>query len=78
MENVQNNNLVQAWLVLTLALLFGIALSGVQTVLGPRIEDNKIKETMERVPLVLLGGEKSPAASGNGSSTQNRAWEDFR
>ncbi len=59
MENVQNNNLVQAWLVLTLALLFGIALSGVQTLLGPRIEDNKIKETMERIPLVLLGGEKA-------------------
>lgn len=67
MEKVQNNNLIQAWLVLTLALLFGIALSGVQTVLGPKIEDNKIKETMEKVPVVILGVEKSRQLSEMGA-----------
>lgn len=67
-ENVRKNNLLQAWLVLTLAFLFGMSLAGVQTVLGPVIEENKIKETMEKVPVVLLGEEKAAelAQSGNG------------
>lgn len=54
-ERFQNNNLLQAWLVLTLAFIFGISLAGVQAALGPKIEANKIKETMEKVPEVVLG-----------------------
>ena len=61
-EKVQNNNLLQAWLVLTLAFLFGISLAGVQTVLGPVIEENKIRETMEKVPVVLIGESDSALA----------------
>lgn len=54
-ERFQNSYLLQAWLVISLALFFGIALTGVQTVLSPRIETNKKKETMEKVPEIILG-----------------------
>jgi Na+-translocating ferredoxin:NAD+ oxidoreductase subunit G len=66
----QNNYLVQAWLVLLLATLFGLILAGVQATLGPKIETNKINETRKQVPEVVLG--KSMAqklADGGGSLT---------
>ena len=76
-ERFQNSNLLQAWLVLTLALIFGIALAGVQAALGPKIEANKIKETMERVPEVVLGVEAAQklAASGETLNIQSRIIE---
>ncbi|MFH2063960.1 MAG: FMN-binding protein [Pseudomonadota bacterium] len=54
-ERFQNSYLLQAWLVIGLALFFGIALTGIQTALSPRIETNKKKETMEKVPEIILG-----------------------
>jgi electron transport complex protein RnfG len=51
----QRSYLVQAWLGITLALLFGVALAGVQAALGPKIEANKINETKEKVPELVLG-----------------------
>lgn len=68
MESIKNSNLFQAWLVLVLATLFGIALAGVQSSLGPIIEQNKTQETMEKIPALILGedqglntiGEESP------------------
>ncbi|GAB6144977.1 FMN-binding protein [Desulfocicer niacini] len=76
-ERFQNNNLLQAWLVLTLALIFGISLAGVQAALGPKIEANKIKETMEKVPEVVLGLEAAQklAASGETLNIQSRVIE---
>ncbi len=76
-ERFQNNNLLQAWLVLTLALIFGISLAGVQAVLGPKIEANKIKETMEKVPEVVLGLDAAQklAASGETLDIQSRVIE---
>jgi len=76
-DGYQNNNLLQAWLVLTLALIFGIALAGVQAALGPKIEANKIKETMERVPEVVLGVEAAQkmTASGETLNIQSRIIE---
>lgn len=53
----QNSFLLQAWLVLLLAILFGASLAGVQASLGPRIEENKINETRQKIPEVLLGSE---------------------
>ncbi len=67
-EKVQKNNLLQAWLVLTLAFLFGLSLAGVQMVLGPVIENNKIMETMEKVPVVVLGEEKAAEMTQAGSA----------
>lgn len=54
-ERLKNNNIIQAWLVLFLALCFGSALAGVQMSLGPKIETNKINETREKVPELVLG-----------------------
>ncbi len=53
--SLKNNNLVQAWLVLLLATVFGTALAGIQAKLGPVIEDNKVKETMAKIPGLVLG-----------------------
>ena len=52
---LKSSNLVQAWLVLVLAVGFGVSLAGVQLVLGPVIESNKLNETLEKVPELVLG-----------------------
>ena len=49
--------IVQAWLVLTLALFFGAALASVKVVLEPKIAANKINEIREKLPAVVLGAE---------------------
>jgi len=60
----------QAWLVLSLSLVFGGLLAGVQAALGPKIEENKRNETYDQIPdLVTLrkseaGAEWAPAADG--------------
>jgi electron transport complex protein RnfG len=64
----QNNYLVQAWLVLLLASLFGFILAGVQATLGPKIETNKVNETRERVPEVVLGKSRARELSDGGGS----------
>jgi electron transport complex protein RnfG len=52
---LKSSNLAQAWLVLVLAVAFGVSLAGVQLVLGPVIEGNKLNETLEQVPELVLG-----------------------
>jgi electron transport complex protein RnfG len=54
---LKDYNIVQAWLVLLLAILFGGALAGVQITLSPTIEANKINETRQKVPELVLGAE---------------------
>jgi len=54
MEKLKNNYIVQAWLVLLLTLCFGSSLAGVQMVLSPKIEANKINETRQRIPGLIL------------------------
>ncbi|RLC33877.1 MAG: FMN-binding protein [Deltaproteobacteria bacterium] len=54
-QRLKNSNIVQAWLVLTLALLFGAALAGIQISLAPTIEANKINETRQKVPELIFG-----------------------
>jgi electron transport complex protein RnfG len=50
----------QAWLVITLAALYGGALAGVETTLAPRIAQNKKNETYDVIPdLVLPGADKA-------------------
>ncbi len=41
--------------MLVLAVGFGVSLAGVQLVLGPVIESNKLNETLEKVPELVLG-----------------------
>ena len=55
----------QAWLVILLALVYGAALAGVQTTLGPMIVANKENETFQQIPDLVPGAdlEKSIAAN---------------
>jgi electron transport complex protein RnfG len=55
LERIKNTSLVQGWLVLLLALFFGSALASVQLSLGPKIEMNKLNETLSKVPELVLG-----------------------
>ena len=55
----QNNYIFQAWLCIMLALIFGISLAAVQAALGPVISANKLNETKEKVPEILLGRGKA-------------------
>ncbi len=54
-DRIRSSSLVQAWLVLVLAVGFGVALAGVQQRLGPVIERNKTNEALQRVPELVLG-----------------------
>lgn len=45
----------QAWLVILLGLVFGTALAGVETRLGPQIKANKENETKQQVPALVPG-----------------------
>jgi electron transport complex protein RnfG len=45
----------QAWLVILLALVYGAALAGVQTTLGPMIAENKRNETYDVIPSLVPG-----------------------
>ena len=63
MSSFKDSNLFQAWLVLLLATLFGSALAGVQTKLGPVIEANKTRETLAKIPALVLGEEKAAKLS---------------
>ncbi len=56
----RNSNLVQAWLVLLLALCFGSALAAVQVQLSDTIAENKLNETLEQVPALIWGEEPAP------------------
>jgi electron transport complex protein RnfG len=58
---LKNANLVQAWLVLLLALFFGSALAAVQVQLSGKIAENKRNETLARVPGLIWGNADSPA-----------------
>lgn len=51
----RNSNLAQAWLVLVLAIFFGIALAAVQVQLSGIILENKQNETLEKVPELIWG-----------------------
>ena len=74
-DRFQNNYILQAWLVLSLALFFGVSLAGVQATLGPLIEANKINETREKVPEIVLGSllAKKMAESNTALAIQSRS-----
>ena len=55
----KGNYIGQAWLVILLALLYGGALAGVQTTLGPIIEENKRNETYDVIPQLVEGADKA-------------------
>ena len=57
-EPKQGGYIGQAWLVILLALLYGGALAGVQTTLGPIIAENKRNETYSVIPKLIEGAVK--------------------
>ena len=65
----KNANLVQAWLILLLALLFGSALAAVQVQLSDKIAANKLNEALSQVPALIWGeseaGKSPPVAPGS-------------
>jgi len=65
LDRIRNNYVIQAWLVLILALSFGASLAGIQIALGPLIEANKINETLQKVPEMVLGADKAAEATKN-------------
>ena len=67
---LRSSSLVQAWLVLVLAVGFGVSLAGVQIALGPVIEQNKINETLEKVPELVLGSELAAKMAGQDQSLE--------
>jgi len=75
--SLKNYNLVQAWLVLLLATLFGTALAGIQAKLGPVIKENKVKETMAKIPVLVLGedGAAGLAAANQALTIKSRVIE---
>ena len=54
-DRLKNSNFAQAWLILVLALIFGVALAAVQANLSGVIAANKLNETLERVPELVWG-----------------------
>ena len=50
---MKDNYIVQAWLILALAVCFGAALSGIEYALADRIEQNKIDETRSQIPKLV-------------------------
>lgn len=63
MRSFKDSNLFQAWLVLLLATAFGSALAGIQTKLGPVIEANKTRETLAKIPALVLGEDQAEQLS---------------
>lgn len=52
---MRNSYIGQAWLVIVLSLSFGAALAAVQTALNPRINDNKLQDTIGQIPALVPG-----------------------
>ncbi|HDY65750.1 MAG TPA: FMN-binding protein [Phycisphaerae bacterium] len=55
------NYVREGWLVVTLAMVFGAALTGVDRFLGPIIEENQRNETYNKIPDLVPGGDKEKA-----------------
>jgi H+/Na+-translocating ferredoxin:NAD+ oxidoreductase subunit G len=56
---LRNSNLVQAWLILLLAVCFGSALAAVQVQLSGKIAANKLHETLGQIPALIWGEDRA-------------------
>lgn len=54
MGKFKDNYIVKAWLVLSIALVFGSSLAGVEIFLKPKIAANKLNETLSLIPDLIL------------------------
>lgn len=58
-EPQKRDYLRQAWLVIVLAFAYGGALAAVHTTLAPRIEANKLQETLDVIPTLVAGADQA-------------------
>ena len=72
---MKNSYIGQAWLVILLSAVFGVALAGVQSALNPKIEANKLRDTIGQIPS-LVPGAVSGKAEVVGDQTVYRALDD--
>lgn len=61
--------LQDAWLVLALCVVFGAALAGVQGALQPKVEANKLADTLGQIPSLVRGAVKGVPESVAGLRT---------
>ena len=66
----RNSNFAQAWLILVLALIFGAALAAVQVNLSQTIRNNKLQETLERIPELVWGAAKAGKTENQNSAVE--------
>lgn len=52
---MKNSYIGQAWLVILLSVIFGVALAGVQSALSPKIDANKLRDTIGQIPSLVPG-----------------------
>ncbi len=64
----KNSNFAQAWLILVLAIIFGVALAAVQANLSGIIAANKLDETLEQIPALVWGAATAPEIAGRNAS----------
>ncbi len=63
-HTIKQNALVQAWLVLLLALCFGMALAAVHINFSGKIAANKRNETFSQIPALVLGTDRAEQMTG--------------
>ena len=72
---LNDNHLFQAWLVLMLAIVFGTCLAAVHVNLSDKIAENKLNESLERIPGLIWqegqGGASVEILSGKIAVKQN-------
>ncbi|MDX9723614.1 MAG: FMN-binding protein [Myxococcota bacterium] len=60
-ESKRPNYIADAWLIIVLAILFGVALAGTQMALGGRIAQNKLNETVGLAHVLVPGAAEGKA-----------------
>lgn len=68
----------QAWLVIVLALLYGVGLAAVQTFLGGRIAENKKNETYKVIPALVPGADMAKTVEQILSGTDGKDYRVYR
>jgi Na+-translocating ferredoxin:NAD+ oxidoreductase subunit G len=65
---MKNSYIGQAWLVIVLSLCFGVALAAVQTTLNPKIDANKLRDTISQIPNLVPGATDGKAETVGGQT----------
>lgn len=55
---MKSNSILDAWLVIVLALTFGMALAAVHGALSPIISGNQLADTLQQIPSLVPGAER--------------------